>query len=159
MFFLVVKVNKVSEIKKTYRKQLPIYYFPLLSRYTEIIHFVTSRHGGYSKDVFCSFNLAFHVGDEPKRVLKNRHKLAKILSIPLPAFTTSQQVHGTSIAEVTEQEKGKGAQDITTALQSTDAMITDQKGLCLLIFVADCVPIFLYHPPKKVVALVHAGCQ
>lgn len=38
-----------------------------------------------------------------------------------------------------------------------DAMITDEPGLLLAIRTADCVPILLADPVRKVVAAVHAG--
>ena len=38
-------------------------------------------------------------------------------------------------------------------------MVTDQPGVTLFMRFADCVPIFLYDPVRKVVGLVHAGWQ
>ncbi len=38
-----------------------------------------------------------------------------------------------------------------------DALITDRKRLALAVSVADCVPILLYDPIKKVIGAVHAG--
>ncbi len=38
-----------------------------------------------------------------------------------------------------------------------DALITDKVGLVLTIGMADCPPLFLYDPIKRVIALVHCG--
>jgi polyphenol oxidase len=38
-----------------------------------------------------------------------------------------------------------------------DAMITDQTGFALAVRTADCLPIILVDPKKKVVAVIHAG--
>lgn len=39
----------------------------------------------------------------------------------------------------------------------TDALITKDRGLWLGIQTADCVPILIYDPKKKIIAAVHAG--
>jgi polyphenol oxidase len=145
--------------KKDKPNNLPLFHFSGLSKHQEILHFVTTRQGGYSTAPFYSFNLAFHVGDKKENVLKNRAKLAQFLHIPSQSFTISCQVHGTHISTVNQNERGSGASDLSNAIKASDAMITDQKGVCLLIFVADCVPVLLYDQKKQIIALVHAGWQ
>ncbi len=131
--------------------------FPGLSEYEEILHFVTTRQGGYSLAPFHTFNLAFNVGDKEENVLKNRTKLAQSLHISPQNFTISNQVHGTHISIVDQTERGRGATDFSTALKESDAMITNQENICLVIFIADCVSVFLYDREKKVIGLIHAG--
>jgi len=41
--------------------------------------------------------------------------------------------------------------------EQTDAVITDQPGLCVCVKTADCIPILLYDERKRLVAAVHAG--
>lgn len=41
--------------------------------------------------------------------------------------------------------------------EQTDAVITDQPGLCVCVKTADCIPILLYDTRKRLVAAVHAG--
>ena len=36
-------------------------------------------------------------------------------------------------------------------------MITDDKNICLFVFAADCVPILMFDPVKKVIAAIHSG--
>ena len=43
------------------------------------------------------------------------------------------------------------------AIDGTDAMLTNVAGICLMILVADCVPILLFDPRKKAIGVVHAG--
>ena len=136
---------------------LQIFHFSSLAKYQDIVHFITTRNGGVSLPPFHSFNLAFHVQDKRENVLNNRKKLSQYLHIPLNNFTVANQVHGVNIAAVGEKERGSGAVDISTALKDCDAMITDQQDICLLVFVADCVPIIMYDKRKKVIALIHAG--
>jgi hypothetical protein len=136
---------------------LPIFYFSCLAKYQNLVHFVTTRKGGYSLSPFDSFNLAFHVGDKQENILKNRKKLSQYLHISLNNFTVANQVHGVNISVAGEKDRGSGAVDNSTALKDCDAMITGQQDICLLIFVADCVPIIMYDKRKKVIALIHAG--
>ena len=41
--------------------------------------------------------------------------------------------------------------------EQTDAVITDQPGLCVCVKTADCIPVLLYDTKKHIVAAVHAG--
>jgi len=144
-------------LKQDKLNNLPLFLFSGLSKYQNALHFITTRQGGYSIAPFHTFNLAFHVGDKEENVLRNRAKLAKSLNIPFQSFTISNQVHGTNITIVGQAERGSGATNIATAIKENDAMITNQKNICLLIFVADCLPVLLYDREKMVVSLIHAG--
>jgi hypothetical protein len=53
--------------------------------------------------------------------------------------------------------RGRGASDHDSALDGIDAMVTNVPDICLMIQVADCVPILFYDPVKKVIAAAHAG--
>ena len=63
---------------------------------------------------------------------------------------TAQQVHGTRIMVVNSKFSGK-------ELPATDAFVTNEPGLALCIFTADCMPVFFADKKKKVAALAHAG--
>lgn len=120
-------------------------------------HFVSLRSGGRSPAPYDSLNLAFHVGDDPQNVLANRKNLAQALGIYVDQFVTGQQVHSANIKAVAAGARGSGAADYDSALEETDALMTDVPGLCLMVLVADCVPVLLFDPVKKVAAAVHAG--
>ena len=79
------------------------------------------------------------------------------LGLAPDALTCGRQVHGTSIGVVTEAERGRGALSWDAAFPATDGLLTDVPGLPLAVFVADCVPLFLYAPDARVAGLVHAG--
>ncbi|WP_435893999.1 polyphenol oxidase family protein [Oceaniferula spumae] len=70
-------------------------------------------------------------------------------------FTWSQlhlaeQIHSADIAVV-----GKG--DTARTWPEVDGLITDQKGLMLGIYVADCGAVYIVDPVKNVIALLHSG--
>ena len=47
--------------------------------------------------------------------------------------------------------------DRESRIPATDALVTNQPGICLMVLSADCVPVLLFEPEKRVVAAVHAG--
>lgn len=117
----------------------------------------TSRRQGESRQPFESLNLALHVGDEPDKVIRNRQKLMSIWGRQVGDLVCCEQVHGNKVAIVSEADRGRGALAYHTALTGYDGMITNTSGLYLALFYADCLPVFLFDPVKKVIALVHSG--
>lgn len=88
---------------------------------------------------------------------RNRRALADELGFDAETLIAAQQVHGVQNAIVTRADAGRGALDWESALPATDAIITHQSELPLLILVADCAPILLVEPQKRIFAVVHAG--
>jgi YfiH family protein len=86
-----------------------------------------------------------------------REACLKALGIPPGDLVSARQVHGTAIAVVSDEERGRGARTWDSAIPATDGLVTAAPGLPLAVFVADCVPVFLYAPNARVGGLVHAG--
>jgi polyphenol oxidase len=86
-----------------------------------------------------------------------RARVCAALGIDPASLVFGKQVHGVGVASVTASERGRGGTNPADAFPDTDALVTDVPGLPLAILVADCVPLWLYEPRKRVVALVHAG--
>ncbi|MDD5731670.1 MAG: polyphenol oxidase family protein, partial [Patescibacteria group bacterium] len=42
-------------------------------------------------------------------------------------------------------------------IPNTDALATNQKSVYLAVYTADCLPVFIYDPIEKVIAIAHAG--
>jgi len=136
---------------------LSLWSFKNFSKFREIGHFVSCRMGGCSSPPYASLNLSFNVGDDPQKVLKNRQRLAKAIGSPLSNLTTAKQIHDCRVTVVSEPLRGNGATDYSGAIDATDAMVTRVPEICLMILLADCVPIILYDPVKGVVGVAHAG--
>jgi polyphenol oxidase len=88
-----------------------------------------------------------HASD-PAPVLAARRTFAHVLGLDGDELTTIGSVHGASVARV--DEPGGSVDDV-------DALVTDQPGVVLFATYADCYPIVLWDPEKKVAGLVHAG--
>ena len=142
---------------KTHLQSLSTFRFQNLSKQSGIDHFVSTRIGGLSPPPYESLNLGFHVEDTAETVLQNRERLAENIGIPLSDFTIPKQVHSGKVTIVTEKMRGYGAADLDTAVEATDAMITDVPRLCLTVLAADCVLVLFYDPQNKIIAAVHAG--
>lgn len=136
---------------------LSIWFFENLLRYERIGHFVSTRNGGHSNPPYDSLNLSFNVGDDPDKVLKNRKLLAGTLGIPLTNLTTAKQIHDGHVKIVSDALRGKGSTNYKGAINATDAMVTNAPNICLMILLADCVPILFCDPSKRVIGVAHAG--
>ncbi len=117
----------------------------------------TTRIGGLSKGGFAELNLGLHVADKKEIVIKNREIAADLINSKLKYMVAGEQVHGTQISEVTNDDLTKGARDYKTALTKTDALMTDVSDILLSSYYADCTPLSFLDPVNKVVALAHAG--
>jgi hypothetical protein len=65
------------------------------------------------------------------------------------------QIHGTEVLVLEDRKDVFGTS--TTDPPQADAVITRIPGKILVIQVADCQPIFLYDPVRRVVGNIHAG--
>jgi YfiH family protein len=77
-------------------------------------------------------------------------KLIKKISSKEKRLVVPRQVHGNGCLTI---KKG----DELKRKYKGDAILTDRKDIFLTVSVADCLPIFLVEPKRKVVGLVHAG--
>lgn len=119
-----------------------------------LVHFVTTRSGGVSLPPYNLLNLGLHTADNPDHVLANRTLLAKETGISKEKFLYASQVHSgdVKIIDKTAIENGVLSQN-----PCTDATITALPGICLMVMVADCVPVLLFDPVRRVSAVIHAG--
>jgi hypothetical protein len=89
--------------------------------------------------------LAYEVGaPAPAQELEGAARSSWMLSV--------KQVHGTDALVVdralTSSDRFSGG---------WDALVTDQRGLMVAVRTADCVPVLMHDPKRKIVAAVHAG--
>ena len=112
--------------------------------------FSTTRKGGVSTGNYSSFNTSHYCNDRLENVQENRNRLSLLLDIPCERIIVPRQVHLTEVQAVTSQTKN-------TDIEGIDAIITNEKQLCIGISTADCVPILLYDTKKQAIGAVHAG--
>lgn len=117
----------------------------------------STRMGGVSLGEWNSLNCALHVQDVPEHVIENRMKIASVIGFSFESWTCAEQVHGNEVYRVTLEHMGKGRTSRESAIQGKDALITNESGIWLTSFYADCVPLYFFDPVSKAVGLAHAG--
>jgi polyphenol oxidase len=128
-----------------------IRYFQFENLGQGLSHGIFTRRGGVSPRPWAALNLGGTVGDELERVQCNRQLALATLERDISSLYDVWQVHGVNVSIA-------GApRDPETAHVKADVILTDQIGVTLMMRFADCVPIFLHDPVKKVVGIVHAG--
>ncbi len=114
------------------------------------LHAVFTRRGGVSNGPFSSLNLGSSVGDDPEAVSENHRRIYAALGLRASQVVSPYQVHGARVGVVGRGDGGR-------IIPDTDALITAEVGVALLLRFADCVPILMVDPRHHVVALAHAG--
>ena len=117
----------------------------------------STRTGGSGTGAFNSANMGLHVDDEQERVISNREKFLSNFHLELGQAVCCRQVHGDRILRVDKQHQGRGAYVYDTSLPDCDGLVTNQPGVALLTFYADCVPVYLFDPGKRAIGMVHSG--
>jgi len=94
-------------------------------------------------------NLSKHVGDDIEHVMANRERFFGELGLDIETakFCHANQVHSAHATIVND----------AGLYPKTDALVTDKRGLNLVISVADCLPVMIYDRSKGVIANVHSG--
>ena len=121
----------------------------------DIPHGFTNRKGGVSQGIYESLNLGKNRGDDLENVRENYRRVCEPLGVDITKLVFSNQVHGDVVRPVTLADAGKGLDRPTD--YEADGLVTNVPGLTLVVFGADCLPILLCDPVRRVVAAVHAG--
>ena len=117
---------------------------------------IATRYGGVSEGIYSSMNLSVSQGDDPERVTENFVRLGAACGIPAEEMVLTQQTHTTNLRYASSEDRGKGVFR-HRGYTDIDGLYTDQEHVALVISFADCVPVFLADPVKRVIAAVHSG--
>ncbi|HAX73271.1 MAG TPA: peptidoglycan editing factor PgeF [Firmicutes bacterium] len=134
-----------------------LYCEPWMNKHQELIAGFTTQLGGISTGAFEGLNIAYHVGDDPKIVLQNRETVAEQIKTPLNQWVFAQQLHTTTVHEVTRQDLGRGVDSFDSGIAACDGLYTKEKDIVLATFYADCTPLYFFAPAHDVVGVAHAG--
>ena len=118
------------------------------------VHMFTTRIGGVSKGVFSSWNLGAGRGDDADALSENYRLAGEIMGCGRDDFVVTKQVHGKKVHQACESDRYIVGSDKRI---ECDGFVTNVKGLPLMIYIADCVPVLLHDPEAEVIAAVHCG--
>jgi YfiH family protein len=116
-----------------------------------ITHAIFTRRGGVSPEPWDSLNLGGTVGDDPTRVSQNRQLIFQAVGRALDSLYDVWQVHSAEVAYAAAPRMSH------VPHRQADAILTESPNVTLLMRFADCVPILLYDPVRRVAGLVHSG--
>lgn len=125
----------------------------------DVLHGFSTRKGGVSGPPYHALNLGLGVGDDPAAVHTNRRRFFGAFGLDPSYVVRVRQVHGKDVLVVNEAlaDRDRFPRLLLDDDYLYDAMVTDIPGLALTISTADCLPIFVTDPRRRVVAAVHAG--
>jgi YfiH family protein len=131
--------------------------FNVLEQYDNSLkHFFTTRLGGVSTGECYSLNMGFNRNDSSENVNENFRRVCKAEGIDYSSLVLSNQVHDNRIWSAKEDDKGKGITRKSDII-GIDGFVTNCRELPLVTFYADCVPVFLFDPVRRVIGLAHSG--
>ena len=111
----------------------------------------STRVGGVSPPPFASLNLGFSTPDAPGNAEINRIRFLQALDAKTNRLCTLRQVHSSRVHWIDSPGEAPAPPP------EGDALVTDKPGVLLGVLTADCTPLLLVDPQKRVVAAVHAG--
>ncbi len=123
--------------------QLSAEQFPALGALSQIVHGFTLR----APEIEVSHDKTEALArlDGVHREIRKQHGLG------LAPFITAQQVHGDRVGLV-NKATAQGE-----CFEGCDGLITNQRRVCLGIYVADCCAVYLVDPVSNAIGLVHSG--
>lgn len=117
-------------------------------------HGFTTRLGGVSTGVLDSLNLGMNRGDKPENVAENYRRLGEAVGFDPTRTVLTRQTHSNVVRSVTKADcNGLDHR----SYPECDALVTNEPGLTLVVFTADCTPILFYDPITGAVGAAHAG--
>ena len=119
--------------------------------------FSTTRKGGVSQGNYSEFNINDYCGDCAEHVAENRRKLADELGISTDHIILPHQVHGVEVRQVAGDYFSMPENIRKMILEGVDAVMTNEKGVCIGVSTADCIPVLIHDPQRHAVAAIHAG--
>jgi len=117
-------------------------------------HCFTTRLGGVSEGYLDSLNLGENRGDKPQNVVENYRIVREAMGIEDKPLCFTKQVHKTDVRVVTSED---AREPFDPFLYEADGIVSDEIGLSLICFSADCVPVLLCDPDAHVAGAIHCG--
>jgi purine-nucleoside/S-methyl-5'-thioadenosine phosphorylase / adenosine deaminase len=134
--------------------QLPFEQFPALSALGICRHVFTQRIPG--------IDLSHDKAEVLKRLGAAHREIRNAIGASDWPLFTAKQIHGNKVAVVEEGMPRRGVRlpqraDPTSEFPGCDAIITNQPGIVLGVYVADCCAVYIVDPKTPAIGLAHSG--
>ena len=120
----------------------------LLRQHKNISHGFFNKLGGYSNGIYKSLNCGTGSKDNKNNINKNLIRVCKKFKCSKTRLVLLNQVHSNKVFSIKQIPKKK---------LKGDGLITSKSNYALGILTADCAPVFIFDPKKKIVSAIHAG--
>lgn len=130
--------------------------FPAWKGLAGVTHAFSTRLGGVSEGEFAAMNLGYNRGDSDENVEENYRRFLAAAGFPEDSPVCGCQVHKTDIRRVDGSHRGLGIWRPNDC-DSADGLCTNVPGVTLVVYAADCVPIYFFDPEHQAIGLAHAG--
>jgi hypothetical protein len=127
-----------------------MYFSKKLKNFKNLKHCFFSRKNGFSKELYASLNCGLGSGDKKENVLKNLSFVSQKIGCKNELLITLNQTHSNKVIYFNNIDSVKNK-------LSGDAAVTKLKNVAISILTADCVPVLLYDPQKKIIGCIHSG--
>jgi YfiH family protein len=127
-----------------------MYFSKKLQKFANIKHCFFSRKGGISDGIYESLNCGLGSKDKKENVTKNLELVSKKINCNKDYLITLNQTHSNKVIFFNHKNEVKNK-------ILGDAIVTKLQNIGIGILTADCAPILLYEPQKKIIACVHSG--
>lgn len=153
-----IKLNKYNRntTKLNIKEGVPYISFHALDKIPWIKNGFSTRAGGVSTGCLSSLNLGFTRGDKEENVRKNHEIIARAIGFQAENIISSHQTHTTNVRIMGKDDCGKGVYR-PRDYEDVDGMITNEKGVVLATYFADCVPLYMVDIKNKAIGLSHSG--
>jgi polyphenol oxidase len=125
--------------------QLPFEQFPALSAIEICRHVFTRRIPGV--------DVSNDKAEVLKRLDAKHREIRNAIGVGDWPFFTAQQIHGNKIAIVERCSRGAVGREFPAC----DGIITNQRGVALGVYVADCCAVYIVDPKTPAIGLAHSG--
>lgn len=123
----------------------------------EVDAFSSTRHGGVGEGNYSSFNINPYCGDTEEAVGANRRLLSEAIGLPEECILLPHQTHGVESRIIGPEFIALPENVRRMLLDGVDALLTNQRGVCIGVSTADCIPVLLYDEEHHAIAAIHAG--
>ena len=120
------------------------------------LHGFSTRLGGVSRDHLASMNLSFGRGDDEANVRTNFRLIGAAVGFDPGDMVFSRQTHTVNVRRVGAENRGEGFLRRGPE-EDVDGLVTDEPGVVLTTFYADCVPLYFLDPEHRAIGLSHSG--
>ncbi len=144
--------------------------FSHFQQFPEMTHGVFTRVGGYSEGVYRGLNTSTPPrglnGDSIVNVVRNRMLALQALGLATVPCVSLWQIHSADVVRFLRQDEWRADWAhlsyyehpwTPASIRKGDALLSQEPGAALSLSFADCVPILLYDPTIRVIALAHGG--